>query len=153
VRTNAEKYSIDKDNICLWFYSGAGSFVAPLLSKQPEWLKCMVIYYSIMGPDVWRNLGENIPITQVQGLDPLPLLQMKTDWNTDFFIAQAGLDNSIINDGLQKFSQTAMKNGWQVEYWNHATGPHGFDVDKNDQRSKDIIHRTIDFLSHHLLQN
>ncbi len=146
VRANSEKYSIDKDRICLWFFSGAGSFVAPFLSERPKWLKCMAIYYAILGPEVWENTGEKVPDAQRVGLDPFPLLESKSDWDPAFFIAEAGKDNAALNAGLQQFAQTALINGWKLEYWNHPTGPHGFDLEKDDQRSREIILRTINFL-------
>lgn len=153
VRANSEKYSIDKDRICLWFFSGGGSFVAPFLSERPNWLKCMVIYYGVLGPEVWENTGEKVSDTQRTGLDPFPLLESKSDWDPAFFIAEAGEDDAALNAGLQRFFQTAIKNGWKIEYWNHPTGPHGFDLDKDDQRSRDIILRTVDFLRVQLYPN
>lgn len=150
VRQNAEKYAIDKDSICLWFYSGGGSFVTPFLSARPEWLKCMVIYYAILGPAVWKELGEDLPVAQQTGLDPFPLLESKSSWDPAFLIAEAGGDNAVLNAGMRRFSREAIENGWKTEYLNHPTGPHGFDLDKDDQRSRDIILRTLDFIGEQL---
>lgn len=150
VRQNAEKYTIDKDRICLWFYSGGGSFVAPFLSARPEWLKCMAIYYAILGPDVWKDLGEDLPVAQQAGLDPFPFLESKSSWDPAFLIAEAGEDNAVLNAGMRRFSRVAIENAWKTEYLNHPTGPHGFDLDKDDQRSRDIILRTLDFIGEQL---
>ncbi len=153
VRKNAEKYSIDKDDICLWFFSGGGSFVPHFLSERPEWLKCMVLYYTTMGSEVWESWGKNISDVRQTSLDPIPFLKSKSDWAPAFFIAESGKDDTELNAGLQHFFLTAIRNGWKAEYWNHPTAPHGFDVEQNDKRSRAIILRTLDFLSEQLFLN
>lgn len=155
IRSNADKYAIDKDNICLWFYSGSGSFVAPFLKQQPQWLKCMVIYYGILGPKVLEEMGQTFAENQHENLKPLPLLKskLKPTWRPAIFIAEAGEDKAELNLGLQRFSKTAKDNAWPVEYWSHTTGPHGFDLIKDDQRSREIILTTLDFLSLQLNDN
>lgn len=152
VRANSDTYSIDKDRICVWFYSGAGHFVAPFLSEQPKWLKCMAIYYAVFDPSYWATYGMEAAESQTVGLDPYPLLATKNDWDPAFLIVEAGADNAELNAGLQKFSQIAIKNGWNMEYWNHPTGPHGFDVKKRDQRSRRIIFRSIEFVREQLVE-
>ena len=150
VRKNADKYTIDKNNICLWFFSGGGSFVPHFISEKPKWLKCMVMYYQTIGADVWVSWDEKVSDSQRTSLDPIPLLEVKSDWSPAFFIAEAGLDNAELNAGIRKFALSAIENGWKVEYLNHPTGPHGFDIHSNDKRAREIIFRTISFLNEQL---
>lgn len=147
IRANAEKYSIDKDRICLWFFSGGGSFIGRFLSEQPEWLKCIVIYYGVVDHTAWKEMtGAELTQSQQADLNPVPVLESKPDRDPAFFIAEAGKDSPMINAGLKRFTEAAVKNGWKVEFWNHPEGPHTFDVLKDDKRSHEIILRTIDFL-------
>ena len=147
VQNHAAEYSIDKNKLCVWFFSGGGNFVAGLLKQKPDWLQCVAVYYGVMGMETFKDMG-NIPIKvdDPELYDPLPVLLMQSDWRIPLFIAQAGKDNPGINHQLNRFLQAAMDNGWPVEYWNHHLGQHGFDILNNDNRSKLIIKRTMTFL-------
>ena len=61
-------------------------------------------------------------------------------------IARAGLDDAELNAGLDHFVQVALKNNVNLELLNHPTGHHGFDVEDNNARSREILKRTIEFL-------
>lgn len=150
IRNSAEEYSIQKDRICLWFFSTGGNFLAPFLAEQPEWLKCTVLYYGAMGPEVFWAMGAQVSEADGNGLEPLPLLANNSDWKPAMFIAEAGTDHAALNAALRKFAQTAVSEGWPVEYWNHPTGPHAFDVLQDDQRSRAIIQRSLDFAKENL---
>jgi hypothetical protein len=65
------------------------------------------------------------------------------------FIARAGLDDADLNDGLDRFVQIALSKNATVDLANHATGHHGFDVEDNNERSREIIKHTIEFIKAH----
>lgn len=65
------------------------------------------------------------------------------------FIARAGLDNPEFNDGIDRFVQLALSKNLTVEVVNHATGHHGFDIEDDNDRSREIIRRTIEFIKTH----
>lgn len=153
IRQNANDYSIDKDRVCLWLVSSGGVVLAPLLAEQPAWLKCVVIHYGAMGPESYRAMGAEVSKTQAQGLDPLPLLEADTRWKPALFIAEAGADHAGLNTVLRQFAETAANNAWPLAYWNHPTGPHGFDVLTEDARSRQIIRRSVAFVKAHLAGN
>lgn len=150
VRDNADDYAIDKNNVCVWYFSGGGSFIAPVMERRSEWVKCISVYYGVAGPRALTKLGVDLPDDLKAGLDPFPILENKTDWNPAIFIAEAGKDKPELNVALRDFAQTAMTNGWEVEYWNHPTGPHAFDILTDDKRSRAIIDRTVEFLKDQL---
>jgi hypothetical protein len=62
------------------------------------------------------------------------------------FIARAGLDEASLNAGLDRFVQLPLKNNVSIEVLNHATGHHGFDIEDDNTRSREILKRTIAFL-------
>jgi hypothetical protein len=62
------------------------------------------------------------------------------------FIARAGLDDEGLNAGLDRFVQLALKNNVSIEVLNHATGHHGFDIEDDNTRTREILKRTIEFL-------
>jgi len=51
------------------------------------------------------------------------------------------------------FVQAALKQNVSVEVLNHATGHHGFDIEDNNARSREILKRTIEFLKTHVDSN
>lgn len=65
------------------------------------------------------------------------------------FIARAGLDNAGFNDAIDRFVQLALSKNLTIEVVNHATGHHGFDIENDDDRSREIIRRTIEFIKTH----
>lgn len=150
VQQSADQYGIDKNNICVWFFSGGGNFVAPLLKEKPSWLHCVVVYYGVMGLDVFKEMGAPIKISNPELHDPIPIVSKKSDGKISLFIAEAGADNPVLNKQLRKFTHTAVENSWPVEYWNHPTGPHAFDILTDDARSETIINRTFEFLKENL---
>ena len=67
------------------------------------------------------------------------------------FVACAALDHPGLNKTLDRFADTALKAGLDVELHNHATGRHGFDVLDSGPRSSEIIARSIEFLKSRLV--
>ena len=65
------------------------------------------------------------------------------------FVARAGLDDASLNAGLDHFVQTALKNNVLLELFNHPAGHHGFDIQDDNDRSREILKRTIEFLKTH----
>jgi len=66
------------------------------------------------------------------------------------FVARAGQDNPGLNATIDRFVQEAVARNAPLELMTHPTGRHGFDVLDDDDRSREIIARTLDFLKHHL---
>ena len=62
------------------------------------------------------------------------------------FIARAGLDDANLNEGLDRFVQVALKKNVAVELVNHVSGHHGFDIEDDNERSREILKRTIEFI-------
>jgi hypothetical protein len=54
-----------------------------------------------------------------------------------------------LNDGVDRFVQLALSKNLSVEVVNHATGHHGFDIEDDNERSREIIRRTIEFIKTH----
>jgi dienelactone hydrolase len=71
-------------------------------------------------------------------------------WSRPILVARAGLDNAWLNAGTDRFVQTALSAGATLDLLNHPDGRHGFDILDDDDRSKQIIRRTLAFLRDHL---
>jgi acetyl esterase/lipase len=154
-RSNAEGLGIDPDRICMVFSSAGGVFLAPFLRTRPTWLRCVVLNYAVLRPGVFEQLSPNLAVSQEQreGLDPFPYIASPGETAPSLFIAEAGRDAPPINADLARLREEAVSAGWRVEYWNHPTGPHAFDVVDPSPRSRAILMRIREFLGEHLQIN
>ena len=151
VREHASELGIDPDRLCLVHVSAGGAFLAPFLASRPPWLKCVVLYYSLLRPGLMEELGaETVDEEQQATLDPFPFMTPPGATAPALLIAEAGRDAAAINADLRRLRDTAIAAGWRVEYWNHPDGPHGFDVSDPSERSRDILMRTRVFLGEQL---
>jgi len=151
-RERAPDLGLDPDRICLVLVSAGGVFLAPFLAARPSWLRCVVLYYTVLRPAVMEELGVGeIGEEQKTGLDPFPHVAPPGDDAPALFIAEAGGDAPALNSDLRLLRDAAVDAGWQVEYWNHPSGPHVFDVCDPSRRSVAILMRTREFLRQQLL--
>jgi acetyl esterase/lipase len=146
VREHADQFCLANDHISLWVFSGGGPLVSWVLREAPPYIRALVLYYTMLDtkprpqgtlatvPD--EKLAEFSAVAQVQNLkrEIFPI-----------FIARAGLDRSALNETIDRFVQVALSKNVTLDVSNHARGRHGFDL-LDDERSRQIIQHTIDFL-------
>ena len=65
-------------------------------------------------------------------------------------IARAGRDLPQLNEAIDYFVQQALKKNVMLDLLNHAIGQHGFDGRDDDDRTRDILRRTVEFIRFHL---
>lgn len=147
VRSNADSLQVDKDKICLWAYSAGGPFLRSTLRDKPAFVRCIVGYYSMMGipqgataPD---EIVKEFTISNYLSQNP----QQKVP---PMMIVRAGKDVAFINDSLDEFVQKAIKQNVEIEFINYVEGVHAFDVENNNERTREIIKRTMEFVKKHL---
>jgi hypothetical protein len=91
--------------------------------------------------------GANVFCLFIMLLAPsLHKLKQKGQAVPPLFIARAGLDNPAVNGALDRFAQEAMTRNVTIDFVNHAAGHHGFDFLDDDERTREIIRRTIEFI-------
>ncbi len=131
---NAVQLGIDAHRLCVWVFSGAGRFVAPILRNRPQGLCGIVAYYPVLDADK----HEYSAVRALTGvLDPLPPL----------LLARAGLEqNAWLQAGLDRFVIAAIEANLPIDVLNHPTGRHGFDVLDDGPRTRAILGRTIAFI-------
>ena len=176
VRDNAATLGIDPERIVLWTVSAGGIFLSQPLQERPSYLKSIVAYYSQLDLQNERKsapasvsdetLREFSPVYQLEksaaaagpgtsnvGVGQSAIKARAVSMFPPIFIARAGLDDPGLNDGLDRFVQIALKHNVSVELLNHATGHHGFDIEDDNARSREILKRTIEFLKTHTSRN
>ena len=66
------------------------------------------------------------------------------------FIARAGLDHPRLNESIDRFIARALAANAPLNVANHPQGHHGFDVEDDHPRTREIIARSIAFIKTHL---
>ena len=82
----------------------------------------------------------------VQELSPITYLEDDTQYRAPIFIMRAGLEGPDINVSIDNFVAKALTQNVSITAINHPTGHHGFDILDDDERSREIIRQTLDFI-------
>jgi len=150
IRNNAGTLGIDKDRIVLWAVSAGGIFLSQPLRDVPPYIRCLVSYYTVLDlQNTRKEAPASVTDETLREFSPLYHLSKNRKDTPPIFIARAGLDDAALNGGLDRFVQTALANNITVELMNHAKGHHGFDIEDDDDRSREIIKRTLEFIKAH----
>ena len=149
VRNNAEELNVDKDRIALVAFSAGGPLLSVVMRDTPPFVRGLVAIYSFL--DIQqsemhrRGVGGDAEI--LKKYSPISFLAPNAAKLPPILIARAGLDEIPgINDAANRFVTEALLRNVNVEVMNHPAGIHGFDNQTNDERSREIIRRTLDFL-------
>jgi acetyl esterase/lipase len=148
VRANAAMLRIDPERLTLWAFSGGGPLLSTALRVAPSYLRCLVAYYPILEKPL---LTGGLSAEALQEFSPLHQLQQRVAVRPDamfppLLIARAGKDTAAINGTIDRFVQTALAHNLSLELHNHATGVHSFDALNDDDRTHEIIRRTLEFI-------
>jgi hypothetical protein len=128
---NHQWLRISSDRICIL----SGSVSTPIalhaltetIEEYSNSIVCGVIYYGdcTLGA---RQLRSDIPL----------------------FVVKAGLDNTKLNERIDRFVNQAMEAGVDVEFVIYEEGKSAFDVYMDTNRSREIIIQTIEWTKGHL---
>jgi dienelactone hydrolase len=100
-----------------------------------------------------RSQRKAAPVTvsdeTLKEFSPLYYLEQNKKKIPPMFIARAGLDDADSNASADRFIQAALSNNLTIDFMNHPQGHHGFDVDDDNDRSREIIKRAVEFIKAH----
>ncbi|HJQ22747.1 MAG TPA: alpha/beta hydrolase [Blastocatellia bacterium] len=150
VRSHAEALGVDRDRIILWAVSAGGIFLSQTLRDAPPFVRCLVCFYAELDLQNLRRVAPaSVSDETLRAFSPVYHLSQNKKNTPPIFIARAGLDAADLNSGVDRFVQMALANNLTVEVMNHPAGHHGFDVDDNNERSREIIKRGLAFIKTH----
>jgi uncharacterized protein YndB with AHSA1/START domain/acetyl esterase/lipase len=150
VRSNADKYNVDKDRICLIAFSAGGPMLSLAMRGDTPYIKCIVGFYAFM--DVRQsNYNKSEAPEKLRTYSPIAYLEKDPRNLPPIFIARAGLDEvPTMNDSIDRFVSTAISKNIALTFANHPIGVHGFDNQNNDDRSREIVRDAIAFMGSNL---
>lgn len=151
VRDRAEDLGIDRERIALWAFSGGGPFLSAPLRERWPFVRALVAYYAVLDLQVPPpGAASGITDETRRSFSPLLHLVGTGEEAPPLFVARAGRDNPWLNATIDRFVQEALARNAALELMTHPAGQHGFDILDDDDRSREIIARTLDFLKRHL---
>ena len=138
IRGEARGYEIDPDRVAVWAFSGGGPLLASVLASRGSHLRAAVSYYAFLGaPSAAPAEARLSAMEQLKaGAAPLPPL----------LIARAGRDDPALNATVDAFVSAAVAGGVTLELLTHPAGRHAFDILDDDDRSRAVIRRTVEFV-------
>ncbi len=168
VRDNSGMLGIDANMLGIWTCS-AGSPVGfrAVLRNAPPYMRCVVSYYGITDLKVFYEASAESQEEQGASSQPgQPLPTFSDEVFQEFsatayvskepgaispmLIARAGQDHPVLNASIDRLLTVAVANNVSIDFMNHPTGHHGFDVLDDNERSREIIRATLEFLKAHL---
>jgi len=150
IRNNAESLGVDQDRIILWALSAGGIFLSQPLQQAQPYIRSIIGYYTELDLQNQRKAAPASVTNQtLTEFSPIHHLGNREKRVPPMFIARAWLDDAGLNDGIDRFVQLALSRNLSVDVVNHATGHHAFDIEDDNERSREIIKRTIEFIKAH----
>ena len=150
VRDNAATLGVDSERIILWGISAGGIFLSQPLRDHPAFISCLIAYYAQLDlRDSRRSAPSTVTDQTLRDFSPVYYLEQDGKGIPPLLLARAGLDSAELNAGMDRFAQLALSKNLTLDLLNHPTGHHGFDIEDNNERSREILKRTIDFIKTH----
>jgi acetyl esterase/lipase len=148
IRTHADDLNIDKDRICLAVYSGGGPMLSMAMRDKPKYVRCLVAFYAFLDIQQSNSHKAHESAETLKNFSPITYLASDAEQIAPLFIARAGLDEvPTMNDSIDRFIQQAIARNAPVTIVNHPRGLHAFDIQTDDERSREIIEAALTFMS------
>jgi len=155
VRDNSESLGIDANTLGIWTCS-AGSPLGfrSALRGTLQYVRCIISYYGITDLKVYYDGSEQtLPILSNEVFDEFSAsayLDKEPGNIAPMLIVRGGLDHPKLNASIDRLLTAAIAKNVTLDFMNHPTGHHAFDIDDNNARSREIIRATLEFVKTHL---
>ncbi|GAC1628269.1 MAG: hypothetical protein NVS4B11_26080 [Ktedonobacteraceae bacterium] len=156
IRENSKSLGIDANVLCIWTCSAGSPFgLRSALREDASYIRCIVSYYGIADLKVFYDTDDALPHLSDEVLDEFSApnrLSKRTNALPPMLIVRAGLDAPELNSSIDRLLTAAITKNVSLDFMNHATGRHAFDLLDDNVRSQEIIRTTLDFMRTHLLE-
>ena len=153
LRSNADSFQADGDcvGVCAW--SSGGELLTPLLREMPIFVRCLVAFYALLDVQQYAPPGNAEALRYLKAFSALASLPEDASTLMPMLVIRAGRDEiPTLNDALDRFVAKALAANAPITVINHPVGGHGFDTfgHKGDERAKQIVRSSIEFMRTHL---
>ncbi|MFZ5814040.1 MAG: alpha/beta hydrolase [Bacillota bacterium] len=150
VRQHAGELGIDPERLGLWVCSAGGPVgLTPVLTGAAGPIRCAAALYPLLeiGPD---RVPPGLTLEELRPLSPLSALERAEAPVPPLLLVRAGQDHPNFTQSAERFAAAALARNLELELINYATGHHGFDLVNDEERSRQIIRRVVDFFRERL---
>ena len=148
IMEHGTELGIGTNNLSIWTASTGPAYAfRTAFNTVPTPIRFIVAYYglmSILNREYFHYSNDEMDV--VEEFSALHYLRTQPEIMPPLFIARATIDNAYLNDGLDTFVKEAIEKNVPLTFMNHTTGMHGFDVFNDDERSREIIKATLEFM-------
>jgi hypothetical protein len=152
LRENARSLGLDASRIALWSCSGnVPNALGVLIAEAAGSIRCAALCYGLMFDvpgesflaEAAKTFGCAIPNAGRSAADLPP--------ETPLMIARSGRDElPRLNDTIDRFVADALALDLAITVVNHRGAPHAFDTILDDEPTREIVRRMLDFLRFNL---
>lgn len=142
IQDHSSSFNLDPHRLCAWIFSGAGRLLYTVLDNQD--IKCIILYYPVLSV-------ESLSEAMRQTFSPVPYFKKDAFTGVPLFFARAGLERPRYLKSVDLFIQKALEANICFNLANHPHGQHGFDILDDNDRSRQIIAQTIEFIKTNLM--
>ncbi|HSE36870.1 MAG TPA: alpha/beta hydrolase [Blastocatellia bacterium] len=159
LKTQGEKVGVDRQRICLWTFSAGGRLTSVGLQADksdgskvlPGTVRCLVSFYGVLDmsgelSSVSNDADREKLLKHYSPVQALESLVASGGNSPPMFIARAGKDSAFINNGIDRFTSTALRLNAPITVVNYADGDHGFDGINDTSQSRAIIKAAFRFV-------
>lgn len=151
LRTHASEWRADPERVALAAYSAGGPMLAPALRGELPGVRCVLAFYALLEIADSSFHREHLTAEELKRYSPREALLAPGHADLPLFVARGGRDQIPgFNDWMARFLETAIAQNAELTLMIHPTGVHGFDNQNDDERSREIIRATLEFLRLHL---
>lgn len=152
VRVHAKEFCIDPERLGLWVCSAGGPVgLAPVLSGQAGPIRCAAALYALLDIGTGR-IPEGTPPESLRPFSPVSVLEEAEGPIPPLLLVRAGQDHPDFPVATDRFCAAALSRNADLEIINYPAGRHAFDIQNDEERSRQIIRRTVGFFRERLCE-
>ena len=155
LQDRADEFCIDRNRVGIYSCSGnVPTALVNYMDKTKKYFRCAVFYYGFFLMTDQKNIPEIESLSEKMGFS-IPKLnaELKLREDLPLLIVRAGLDNvPHLNSTIDHFISKAVSQNLQINFINYKEGQHGFDAYDDNDQSREIIKKTIDFWKFYLFK-
>ena len=155
LQDHADEFNIDRDRLGMYSCSGnAPTALVNCMDETKKYLRCAVFYYGYLLMTDQKNIPEIDSVAEKFGFSAPKLnAAIKIRDDLPLFIVRVGKETTPhLNSTIDHFISKAVSQNLQITFINYAEGQHGFDAYDDNDQSREIIKKTIDFWKFHLFK-
>jgi acetyl esterase/lipase len=160
VRRRAAEWRLDPDRLCIAAFSAGGPLTSMFMTDSAavvHGVRCIALYYPFLDMEhaavisPFRQPHVEPRLSRLRAYSPAARLRTGTGV-PPLLVARAGHDVIPgINASIDRFMMSALLSNHSVDFYNHPTGRHGFDLTAtDDERAEYILRATLAFFQQHL---